>query len=112
MADIHGYYDHAEYFVEIMRRKNVDFIILVDDYVQRFGKRRASNISFSEETIKSIEAVAPLRLPICLILGNHETLEIYKEVISYLSSKYENICDLCTVPFIEKHHGLSIIGNP
>lgn len=91
LSDIHGNVNNTAFFVRYFVGKGVDGFLLPGDIVEHFR----NNVPDDKELNDILQIVASSGLPVFVIPGNHETKEVYNNVLSKLGK--DNVIDMAKI---------------
>ncbi len=91
LSDIHGNINNTAYFVQYFVDKGVDGFLLSGDIVDHFR----NDVPDEKELTDVLTVVSEPGLPVFIIPGNHETKDVYNNVLGKLKRK--NIIDMTKI---------------
>ena len=96
ISDIHGEIERTEYFVRLLRERDIDAILVPGDLVKnehlRYGL--ADQRDDFDELAMVLAALGKSDLPVLLVPGNHERKDDWSTAIAAARKTYPNILDM------------------
>lgn len=98
VSDIEGNLEKAVGTAEVFRNENVDAVVIAGDCYENEKIRTKAKYPESRdnvhEMIAGIKPYAFLGVPVFVIPGNHEEINVYNEAISNLRANYPNVFNI------------------
>lgn len=96
ISDIHGEVERITPFVEKLKKRNIEAILVPGDLVKneelRYGRTDQQNDEQELEAV--LTELGKSNLPVFVIPGNHETRDEWKTVMEKIRVDYPNIIDM------------------